>query len=107
MDWILLFVAGLFEVAWAVALKHSDGFTRLIPSILTIGAMGASMAFLGLALRTIPVGTAYVTWTGIGAVGTATYGIIGLGESATLLRVSCIGLVVLGIFGLNLFVSAK
>lgn len=100
--WFLLLIAGLMEVGWAIGLKYTDGFTRLVPSVLTIAAMIASILLLGLALKTLPVGTAYAVWTGIGAVGTATLGILLLGEPATAVRLGCIGLIVAGIAGLKL-----
>jgi quaternary ammonium compound-resistance protein SugE len=102
LAWILLLVAGLLEVGWAVGLKASDGFTRPLPSLLTVLSMAASVGLLGLALRTLPVGTAYAVWTGIGTVGTALLGIALFGEPATAARLACIGLVVLGILGLKL-----
>jgi quaternary ammonium compound-resistance protein SugE len=100
--WILLLVAGLLEVGWAIGLKYTDGFTRLVPSLVTGLSMVASLALLGLALRTLPVGTAYAIWTGIGTVGTALLGIALFGEPATAARLGCIGLIVLGILGLKL-----
>jgi len=100
--WILLLVAGLLEVVWAVGLKYTDGFTRLLPSAVTITAMIASVWLLALALRGIPVGTGYAVWTGIGAVGTAILGIVLFNEAATLARLACIGLIVAGILGLKL-----
>jgi len=102
MSWILLFVAGLLEVGWAVGLKYTAGFTRLIPSALTLGAMAGSVGLLGLALRSLPLGTAYAVWTGIGTVGTAVFGMIVLGEPAGAARLLCIALIVAGIFGLKL-----
>jgi len=102
MSWILLFVAGLLEVGWAVGLKYTAGFTRLIPSALTLGAMAGSVGLLGLALRSLPLGTAYAVWTGIGTVGTAAFGMIVLGEPAGAARLLCIALIVAGIFGLKL-----
>jgi quaternary ammonium compound-resistance protein SugE len=102
MAWFTLFVAGLMEIAWAIGLKYTEGFTRLVPSVLTLASMAASMALLGLALKTLPIGTAYAVWTGIGAVGTAFLGIWLFGEPATLLRLLCIGLIVSGIVGLKL-----
>ncbi|HKH96160.1 MAG TPA: quaternary ammonium compound efflux SMR transporter SugE [Beijerinckiaceae bacterium] len=102
MAWVLLSVAGLFEVGWAIGLKYTEGFTRLVPSVLTIASMAVSMLLLGLALRTLPVGTAYAVWTGIGTVGTALLGIYLFGEPATALRLACIGLIVAGILGLKL-----
>lgn len=97
MSWLLLFAAGLCEIAWAIALKYSEGFSRLIPSAVTLSAMGASIGLLGLALKTLPVGTAYAVWTGIGAAGTALLGIYLFGEPATALRLTSIGLIVAGI----------
>ncbi|HYY83019.1 MAG TPA: quaternary ammonium compound efflux SMR transporter SugE [Beijerinckiaceae bacterium] len=102
MAWVLLSVAGLFEVGWAIGLKYTEGFTRLVPSVLTIASMAVSMLLLGLALRTLPVGTSYAVWTGIGTVGTALFGIYLFGEPATALRLACIGLIVAGILGLKL-----
>jgi quaternary ammonium compound-resistance protein SugE len=102
MAWFMLFVAGLMEIGWAIGLKYTEGFTRLVPSLLTLAAMAASMALLGLALKTLPIGTAYAVWTGIGAVGTALLGIWLLGEPATAMRLACIGLIVSGIAGLKL-----
>jgi quaternary ammonium compound-resistance protein SugE len=100
--WIFLSVAGLFEVGWAIGLKYTQGFTRLAPSVLTLASMALSMLLLGLALKTLPVGTAYAVWTGIGTVGTAILGIYLFGEPATALRLICIGLIVAGILGLKL-----
>ena len=102
MDWALLFLAGLFEIGWAIGLKYSDGFSRLIPSVLTVIAMVISVVLLGMALRTLPVGTAYAIWTGIGAVGTATLGIILFGDPANAARLASIGLIVAGIAGLKM-----
>lgn len=101
MTWLYLFFAGLFEVAWAIGLKYTEGFSRLVPSLLTVGAMVLSLALLGLALKNLPVGTAYAVWTGIGAVGTAALGIYLFEEPATALRLGCIGLIVAGIVGLK------
>jgi quaternary ammonium compound-resistance protein SugE len=98
----MLFAAGLLEVGWAIGLKYTDGFTRLVPSVLTIVSMIASVALLGLALKSLQVGTAYAVWTGIGTVGTALLGIALLGEPATAMRLGCIGLIVAGIAGLKL-----
>jgi quaternary ammonium compound-resistance protein SugE len=95
----------LFEIAWAIGLKYTDGFTRLVPSVLTGACMIVSLALLGLALRTLPLGTAYAVWTGIGTIGTAILGIVLLGESAGALRLGCIGLIVLGIVGLKLLTA--
>lgn len=100
--WILLLVAGLLEVVWAIGLKYTDGFSRIVPSVITVAAMIASVWLLALALKGIPVGTGYAVWTGIGAVGTAILGIILFGEAATAARLACIGLIVAGIFGLKL-----
>jgi len=102
MSWFYLVIAGLLEVVWAVALKYSAGFTRLAPSILTLAAMGGSVGMLGLALRTLPLGTAYAIWTGIGTVGTAVAGMLLLGEPAGALRLLSIALIVAGIVGLKL-----
>lgn len=102
MTWLILVVAGLFEIAWAIGLKYTEGFTRLWPTVTTVGAMVVSLGLLGLAMRTIPVGTAYAVWTGIGTVGTVILGIFLFGESATLLRLICVALIVAGIIGLKL-----
>jgi quaternary ammonium compound-resistance protein SugE len=106
MAWVYLFIAGLMEVAWAVGLKYTEGFTRLWPSIATVTAMVVSLGFLGLALKSLPVGTAYAVWTGIGAVGVALLGIVLFGESAAAARLACIGLIVAGIVGLKLVTPA-
>jgi quaternary ammonium compound-resistance protein SugE len=102
MSWLYLFIAGLFEIGWAIGLKYTEGFTRILPSIGTAGAMVLSVLLLGLALRELPLGTGYAIWTGIGTVGTALLGIWLFGEPATALRLSCIGLIVAGIAGLKL-----
>jgi quaternary ammonium compound-resistance protein SugE len=102
MAWIYLLVAGLFEVGWAIGLKYTEGFTRPVPVVLTLASMAASLALLGLALKTLPIGTAYAVWTGIGTAGTALLGIYLLGESAAALRLACIGLILAGIVGLKL-----
>jgi quaternary ammonium compound-resistance protein SugE len=102
MSWLFLFLAGLFEIGWAVGLKYTDGFSRPLPTILTVLSMVVSLALLGLALKTLPVGTAYAVWTGIGTVGTALLGIYMLGEPATAVRLACIALIVSGIVGLKL-----
>jgi quaternary ammonium compound-resistance protein SugE len=102
MAWYILFVAGLMEIGWAIGLKYTEGFTRLVPSVLTLGAMALSVVLLGLALKTLPVGTAYAVWTGIGAVGTAILGIVLFGDPATAARLGSIGLIVVGIVGLKL-----
>jgi quaternary ammonium compound-resistance protein SugE len=102
MAWLVLLVAGLLEVGWAIGLKYAEGFTRLVPSVLTLVSMVGSVVLLGLALKTLPIGTAYAVWTGIGAVGTALLGIALFGEPATAARLACIGLIVAGIVGLKL-----
>ena len=102
MAWIYLTVAGFFEIGWAIGLKYTDGFTRLLPSLWTLASMILSIVLLGLALRTLPVGTAYAVWTGIGAVGTAALGIYLFAEPATVARLLCIGLILSGIIGLKL-----
>jgi quaternary ammonium compound-resistance protein SugE len=102
MAWLVLLVAGLLEVGWAIGLKDTEGFTRLVPSVLTLVGMVGSVVLLGLALKTLPIGTAYAVWTGIGAVGTALLGIALFGEPATAARLACIGMIVAGIVGLKL-----
>ena len=102
MPWTLLFFAGLFEVAWAIGLKYTDGFSKLVPSALTVAAMVASIVLLGLAMKQLPVGTAYAVWTGIGTVGTVILGIVLMGDSAAPMRLVCLSLIVLGILGLKL-----
>ena len=102
MPWTLLFFAGLFEVAWAIGLKYTDGFSKLVPSALTVAAMVASVVLLGLAMKQLPVGTAYAVWTGIGTVGTVILGIVLMGDSAAPMRLVCLSLIVLGILGLKL-----
>jgi len=102
MAWIYLTIAGLFEVGWAIGLKYTEGFTRLLPSLWTIASMILSIVLLGLALKTLPVGTAFAVWTGIGAVGTAALGIYLFAEPATVARLLCIGLILSGIIGLKL-----
>jgi quaternary ammonium compound-resistance protein SugE len=101
MAWVVLFVAGLFEIAWAVGLKYTEGFTRLWPTVATVVAMLASMTLLGLSLRTIPLGTAYAVWTGVGSVGTALVAMVLFREPATAMRLVCMGLIVTGIVGLK------
>ena len=101
MAWVYLLCAGLFEIGWAIGLKYTEGFTRLWPSVWTAASMAVSLYLLALALRTLPVGTAYAVWTGIGAVGTAVLGIILLGEPRDLPRVACLLLIVAGIIGLK------
>ena len=100
--WLILFLAGLFEIGWAVGLKYTDGFTRLWPTVGTGVALLLGMALLGLALRVLPLGTAYAVWTGIGTVGTALLGVALFREPATAARLVCIGLIVTGIVGLKL-----
>ena len=102
MAWAILVVAGLMEVGWAVGLKYTDGFTRPLPTTLVVGAMVASVWLLAIALRTIPIGTGYAVWTGIGAVGTAVLGMFLFGESREPARLACIVLIVAGIVGLKL-----
>lgn len=102
MAWVYLLFAGLFEIGWAIGLKYTEGFTRLVPSLWTVASMAVSLALLGIALKTLPVGTGYAVWTGIGTVGTAILGIILLGEPATAVRLGCIALIVGGIIGLKL-----
>ena len=106
MSWAYLVLAGLLEVAWAVGLKYTAGFTRLWPSVFTLTTMAGSVGMLGLALRALPLGTAYAIWTGIGTVGTAVFGMIMLGEPAGALRLLSIGLIVAGIAGLKLLTPA-
>ena len=102
MAWIVLVIAGLFETAWAIGLKYTDGFTRLWPSVGTVVAMIVSVVLLGWAMRTLPVGTAYAVWTGIGAVGTVLLGLVLFHEPATVARLGCVALIVAGIVGLKL-----
>lgn len=102
MNWLMLVVAGVFEVVWALAMKSSQGFTRLWPSVLTLAAMAVSVGLLALALKGLPVGSAYAVWTGIGAAGTALMGIVIFGEPASAWRLACVGLIVAGIVGLRL-----
>ena len=101
-SWILLLIAGLLEVVWAIGLKYTEGFSRLVPSVITITAMIASVWLLALALKGIPVGTGYAVWTGVGTVGTAILGIVLFNEAATVARLACIGLIVACIFVLKL-----
>jgi quaternary ammonium compound-resistance protein SugE len=106
MSWAYLVIAGLLEVGWAVGLKYTVGFTRLWPSVFTLATMAGSVGLLGLALRALPLGTAYAIWTGIGTVGTAVFGMVMLGEPAGALRLLSIGLIVAGIVGLKLLTPA-
>ncbi|HCP54659.1 MAG: quaternary ammonium compound-resistance protein SugE [Pseudomonadaceae bacterium] len=102
MSWIILFFAGLFEVGWAVGLKYTDGFTRPLPTVLTVSAMVISLGLLGLAMKQLPLGTAYAIWTGVGAAGTVIAGIILFGESMSAMRLISVGLIVCGLLGLKL-----
>lgn len=106
MAWAYLFLAGLFEVGWAVGLKFTDGFSRPLPTALTVASMVVSLGLLGLALKNLPLGTAYAIWTGVGTVGTVMLGIMLFGEAADALRLACIGLIVAGIVGLKLVTPA-
>lgn len=106
MNWLILIIAGLFEIAWAIGLKYSEGFTKLIPSVLTVISMIISMGLLAYSIKSLPVGTAYAVWTGIGAVGTAILGILLFDESKDLLRLGFIFLIIVGIAGLK-FVSTE
>ena len=101
MAWIILFFAGLFEVGWAVGLKYTDGFSRPLPTALTVGAMIISLGLLGLAMKELPLGTAYAIWTGVGAVGTVIAGIILFGESMALFRLASVALIIAGLVGLK------
>lgn len=100
--WILLVVAGLFEVAWAIGLKYTDGFSKPVPTVLTVGAVAVSMVLLGIAARQLPIGTAYAVWTGIGVFGTAVLGMYLFGESMAPLRLVCLAFIITGIIGLKL-----
>ena len=106
MAWAVLIVAGLFEVAWAIGLKYTEGFTRLWPTVGTVAAMVISLSLLGVAMKTLPVGTSYAVWVGVGAVGTAILGIVLLGESANAGRLFSLALIVAGIVGLKLATTA-
>ncbi len=101
MSWIILFFAGLFEVGWAVGLKYTDGFSRPLPTALTVAAMAISLGLLGLAMKELPLGTAYAIWTGVGAVGTVIAGIILFGESMALFRLASVALIITGLIGLK------
>lgn len=103
MAWIILFIAGLFEIGWAVGLKYTEGFTKLVPTVLTAISLALSMGLLGWAVKTLPLGTAYAVWTGVGAVGTAIVGVVLFKEPATAARLVCLGLIVTGILGLKVF----
>ena len=102
MAWAYLTVAGLFEIGWAIGIKYSDGFSKPVPSLLTAAAMAMSIWLLSIAMKTIPVGTAYAVWTGIGAIGVAILGMILFGESRDILRIACLFLIIAGIVGLKL-----
>jgi len=102
MAWFLLLIAGLFEVGWAIGLKYTEGFTKPLASVLTLGAMAASVVLLSIAMKTLPVGTSYAVWVGVGAVGTAIMGMVLFGESANLGRIASLGLIIAGIVGLKL-----
>ena len=102
MPWIILFFAGLFEVGWAVGLKYTEGFTRPLPTTLTVGAMVISLGLLGLAMKDLPLGTAYAIWTGVGAIGTVIAGIILFGESMALFRLASVALIIAGLVGLKI-----
>lgn len=102
MAWLLLVVAGLLEVGWAIGLKYTEGFTRPLPTVATLAAMAASVGLLGVAMKTLPVGTAYAIWVGVGAVGTAALGMVLFNEPATVGRLVSLGLIVAGIVGLKL-----
>ena len=106
MAWSILILAGLFEVAWAIGLKYTDGFTRLWPSVATVAAIALSMGLLGVAVRTLPVGTAYAVWVGVGAVGTVILGIVLLDEPANAARMISVALIIAGIVGLKLATPA-
>lgn len=101
MSWLYLILAGLFEIGWAIGLKYTEGFTRLWPSAATLAAMVVSVALLGLAMRDLPVGTAYAAWTGIGVVGTVLLGMLLFGDSASVIRLGCVALIVAGVLGLK------
>jgi quaternary ammonium compound-resistance protein SugE len=102
MNWMILVTAGLFEIGWAIGLKYTDGFTKFWPTVGTVLAMIISLGLLGVAMKTLPVGTAYAVWVGVGAVGTAILGIVLLGESANIARLLSLALIVMGIIGLKL-----
>lgn len=106
MNWFILIIAGLFEIAWAIGLKYTEGFTRLWPTVGTVLAMGISVGLLGIAMKSLPVGTAYAVWVGVGAVGTAILGIVLFGESANAGRLVSLALILVGIIGLKLATPA-
>ena len=103
MNWVILIIAGLFETAWAIGMKYSNGFTKLYPSLFVIVTMTISVYLLSVSLKTLPVGSAYAVWTGIGAVGTVVLGIVLFGESKELIRIGFIFLIIVGIIGLRIF----
>jgi quaternary ammonium compound-resistance protein SugE len=105
MAWIYLLLAGLFEIVWAIGLKYTDGFSRLWPSVGTLAAMAVSLVLLAMAVKTLPIGTAYAIWTGIGALGAVALGIVLFGDPATPMRLLCVALILLGIVGLKLTAS--
>ncbi len=102
MAWLVLMLAGVLEIGWAVGLKYTAGFTRPVPTLLTVASMVASLGLLGLSLKALPLGTAYAVWTGVGTLGTAVLGIVLFGEDANAARLACIGLIITGIVGLKL-----
>lgn len=102
MAWLFLLLAGLFEIGWAVGLKYTAGFERLVPTLVTVASMAASLGLLGLSLKTLPIGTAYAIWTGIGTIGTVLFGILVLDEPSNALRLLCVALILAGIVGLKL-----
>lgn len=106
MNWFVLVVAGLFEIGWAIGLKYTQGFTRLWPTVGTIAAIVLSMGLLGVAMKSLPVGTAYAIWVGIGTVGTAILGMVLFGEPANLLRIGSLALIIIGVVGLKLASTA-
>lgn len=102
MTWSILILAGLFEIGWAIGLKYTEGFTRFWPTVGTLVAIGLSLGMLGIAMKTLPIGTAYAVWVGVGAVGTAIFGIVLFGESASAGRLLSLGLIIAGVIGLKL-----
>jgi quaternary ammonium compound-resistance protein SugE len=106
MTWLILILAGLFEIGWAVGLKYTEGFTRLWPTVGTLVAIALSLGMLGVAMKTLPIGTAYAVWVGVGAVGTAIFGIVLFGESASAGRLLSLGLIIAGVIGLKLATPA-
>ncbi len=106
MTWSILILAGLFEIGWAIGLKYTEGFTRFWPTVGTLVAIGLSLGMLGVAMKTLPIGTAYAVWVGVGAVGTAIFGIVLFGESASAGRLISLGLIIAGVIGLKLATPA-